>query len=138
MMFDDPKKTIFHKDPYFEYNSLPIISENEFSNLLDLSDLDVLNTTDYDDENLDDFVDQFDIDFMMDLNDEFDAKIENFQFLDRDFNAVFFDEDDIDMFEEDDSYADHLLYQQFISDMENQEELDDLNFSHSDHPETSR
>jgi hypothetical protein len=42
------------------------------------------------------------------------------------------------MFDEDDSYADHLLYQQFISDMENQEELDDLNFSHSDHPETSR
>lgn len=138
MMFDDPKRTILHKKPYIEYNSLPIISENEFLNLFDLSDLDVLNTVDYSDDTFDHFLDQFDMDFMSDLNDEFDAKIENYQFLDRDFTAVFFDEDDVDMFEEDDSYSDHLLYQQFIADMENQEELDDLNFSHSDHPETSR
>jgi len=112
--------------------------ENDLINHIEMSDMDITYGVDYDVDSLDYFLDIFDIDFIPDFNNDYDSLNDSFSIGNVNLSTKFLDEDDYDYFEEDDSYGDHLMFQQFISNIENQEELEDLNFNHSDHPETSR
>ena len=138
LLFEEPSKTVFYKWSVIERNTLKILTENQFYDLIEVESIDDLSAENFISNEFDDYLDEVSVQNSISLNGEFDSLKKNYELLQKNFDVKFFDEDDIDLFDEDDSYGDHLLYEQFISNIENQENLEDLNFSHSDHPETSR